>query len=120
LTGCTRTWSGAYSPTRSVALFYLLLLLISVQVFVVLTQVGDIGALIEGRIEGDTASPVHTVKTILGEANSISELIARQLLERMDKTGPRRTLLLSLGLHDRDAIGLVRPLVAFVEDHRTW
>ncbi|MCO5612494.1 hypothetical protein L7F22_066762 [Adiantum nelumboides] len=90
-------------------------------IFVLATQLGRMGTLLQARKEEVYGAQVtFNVSVLLGKHNEpMLEACARQLIERMSNMGSTRSLILSLGLKDHSKVTL-KEIVETVCENKVW
>ncbi|XP_021837914.1 uncharacterized protein [Spinacia oleracea] len=94
---------------------------LTIDIKVIVTQLGSMGTLLQARKEeGVSVHPTFNVSVIFGKRDEPMLLVcARQLIENISAAGSSRSLVLSLGLKDH-SMGTVKAVVFAVIENRMW
>nr|PNR26597.1 hypothetical protein PHYPA_030078 [Physcomitrium patens] len=88
---------------------------------IAVTQIGKMGTLLHARKEeGYGTGPTFNISILMGKRDEpLMMACARQLIEKMSKTGCSRPLILSLGLADHSAETL-KDIIEVVVENKIW
>ncbi|XP_024366923.1 uncharacterized protein [Physcomitrium patens] len=90
-------------------------------IMIAVTQIGKMGTLLHARKEeGYGTGPTFNISILMGKRDEpLMMACARQLIEKMSKTGCSRPLILSLGLADHSAETL-KDIIEVVVENKIW
>uniref|UniRef100_A0A803MM28 Proteasome assembly chaperone 3 n=1 Tax=Chenopodium quinoa TaxID=63459 RepID=A0A803MM28_CHEQI len=94
---------------------------LTIDIQVIVTQLGSMGTLLQARKEeGVSVQPTFNVSVIFGKRDEpLLSACACQLIENISAAGSSMSLVLSLGLKDH-SVDTIKAIVSAVIENRMW